>query len=212
MNPLSRRLFLGTTLAELAAANLLADEKRPTLPPEKKPESPPANIVKPVSNPTIQQVAKDAPDKPSTLFLTWQRDPTTTMTIQWVGPKKRGIDTQIYYMPANAPKFALWKSQPTVVRPYPNGDFSLYRTELTGLAPDTEYTFGIGVQKMAYRFRTMPAKATNPIHFISGGDSGVNEHAVANNISAARQDPIVQEIVSALGAEIVSVSVGAQAR
>ncbi|MGC4007498.1 MAG: hypothetical protein QM811_31995 [Pirellulales bacterium] len=35
----------------------------------------------------------------------------------------------------------------------------------------------------------MPAKATDAIHFISGGDCGVNPHAVANNIQAARQDP-----------------------
>ena len=37
-----------------------------------------------------QDKPKDPEDSlflPDTLFLTWQRDPTSTMTIQWVGPK-----------------------------------------------------------------------------------------------------------------------------
>ena len=35
---------------------------------------------------------------PDTLFLTWQRDPTTTMTLQWVGPEAPA-DTKIHYRP-----------------------------------------------------------------------------------------------------------------
>ena len=45
----------------------------------------------------------------------------------------------------------------------------------------------------------MPAKATDTIHFISGGDCGVNPHAVANNIQAARQDPMFAVIGGDLG-------------
>ena len=36
----------------------------------------------------------------------------------------------------------------------------------------------------------MPAKATSAIQFVSGGDCGVDEHAVASNIQAAKQDPM----------------------
>jgi hypothetical protein len=36
----------------------------------------------------------------------------------------------------------------------------------------------------------MPAKANDTISFISGGDCGVNEHVINNNIQAARQDPM----------------------
>jgi hypothetical protein len=35
----------------------------------------------------------------------------------------------------------------------------------------------------------MPAKATDTFTFVSGGDCGVNSHAVANNVLAAKQDP-----------------------
>jgi hypothetical protein len=36
----------------------------------------------------------------------------------------------------------------------------------------------------------MPKKATKEFQFISGGDCGVNEHVIANNILAAKQDPM----------------------
>src|SRR5687768_16988857 len=73
----SRRAFLGTSLFSLAASQLQAAE--------------PAPAVRPVD---------DAPFNPNTLFLTWQRDPTTTMTIQWIGTVGETADTQIYYSPA----------------------------------------------------------------------------------------------------------------
>ncbi len=182
MADLSRRIFLGTTLAELAAANLLAVNAT-TAAAETAP-------VKKVSTPVVNQIAQESPDKPSTLFLTWQRDPTTTMTVQWVGPKNSAVDTQIYYLQVDGPKVMPLQVQPTKVKPYPLGDLYLFRAELTGLRPGSDYFFGIGQQKLSYRFRTAPATATNSIHFISGGDCGVNEHAIANNVQAARQDPL----------------------
>jgi hypothetical protein len=45
----------------------------------------------------------------------------------------------------------------------------------------------------------MPAKATDTIHFISGGDCGINPHAIANNIQAARQDPMFAIVGGDLG-------------
>ena len=85
------------------------------------------------------------------------------------------------------------------MRPYPLTDFKVFRAELTGLWPGDRLQFRIGKQSPTYRFRTMPAKATDTIHFISGGDCGVNAHAVANNIQAARQDPMFAVIGGDLG-------------
>jgi hypothetical protein len=45
----------------------------------------------------------------------------------------------------------------------------------------------------------MPARATDTIHFVSGGDCGVNAHAVANNREAARQDPLFAVLGGDLG-------------
>ena len=81
--PLSRRSFFGASIAGLAAASQL-DAQKPAdaLPKEKE----------------IDDFKKtdDFAFQPSTLFLTWQRDPTTTMTIQWVGTVGETADTNDY--------------------------------------------------------------------------------------------------------------------
>ncbi len=122
------------------------------------------------------------------------------MTIQWIGTVGETADTKVYYIPAMKSFLPWgWQSQPTTPRPYPKTDFKVFRAELTGLEPGTDYLFHIGKESRIYRFRTMPAKAVNPIQFISGGDCGVNIHAVANNIQAARQDPAFALIGGDLG-------------
>jgi hypothetical protein len=120
-----------------------------------------------------------------TLVLTWQRDPTTTMTIQWVGPET-GDGTAIQYAPLEQ---KTWLTAKTTTKPFTNTDLKVYRCELTGLEPGGEYRFQIASGSPTYRFRTMPAKATNPIQFVSGGDCGVNEHVEALNVIAGKQDP-----------------------
>jgi len=69
-------------------------------------------------------------------------------------------------------------------------DLCVHRAELAQLAPGTEYQFRIGDAPAVRRFRTMPDKATNAFQFISGGDCGTNEHVIANNIIAAKQNPM----------------------
>jgi hypothetical protein len=180
MVPLSRRAFFGTSLAALAAAPLLRADAPADPPPPKTPD-----------DPAFQ---------PSTLFLTWQRDPATTMTVQWVGTAGETADTKVYYSPLQADRAADkpgksdpaggWDEQETAARPYPQSDFKVFRAELTGLAPGADYQFRIGKRSPTYRFRTMPAKATDAIQFVSGGDCGVNAHAAANNAVAAKQDPM----------------------
>jgi hypothetical protein len=124
-------------------------------------------------------------DDADTLVLTWQRDPTTTMTIQWVGSETRH-DASIQYAPLDQ---KTWMTAKTKTKPFTNTDLKVFRCELTGLEPGGEYRFQIASGSPTYRFRTMPAKATNPIQFVSGGDCGVNEHVEALNIIAGRQNP-----------------------
>jgi acid phosphatase type 7 len=171
----SRRLFLGASLAALASGRLLGADK-------------PAAAAKTAGD--------DPAFQPSTLFLTWQRDPTTTMTVQWVGAAGETTDTAVHYSPDC---YDDWQEQPTAAKPFPTTDLKVFRAELTGLTPGTEYAFRIGKQSPTYRFRTMPAKATDTIHFISGGDCGVNLHTAANNIQAARQDPMFAVVGGDLG-------------
>jgi phosphodiesterase/alkaline phosphatase D-like protein len=170
----SRRAFLGASLTGLASMKCLwADE--------------PANKAK---------ERDDAPFQPSTLFLTWQRDPTSTMTVQWVGTVGETPDTTISY---SRLKDDSWQTKETTTKPYPMSDLKVFRAELAGLSPATDYRFRIGKESPIYRFRTMPAKATNIVSFISGGDCGVNAHAISNNIQAARHDPMFAIIGGDLG-------------
>jgi hypothetical protein len=171
----SRRAFLGTSLVALASGRILAADQ---------------------SSKAVAKARDDAPFQPSTLFLTWQRDPTTTMTVQWVGAVGETANTAVSY---TALPDGRWHTLPTAARPYPQTDLKVFRTELTGLSPGTDYQFRIGRQSPTYRFRTMPAKATDTIHFLSGGDCGVNAHTVANNIQAARQDPMFAVVGGDLG-------------
>jgi hypothetical protein len=75
----------------------------------------------------------------------------------------------------------------------------VFRAELTGLKPGTEYEFKVGNLPMSGKFRTMPSKATNSFTFVSGGDCDTNEHAVNNNMLAAKQDPMFALIGGDLG-------------
>lgn len=122
---------------------------------------------------------------PDTLFLSWQRDPTSTMTIQWVGPETTN-DVAIRYATLDTP---IWQTAPTISKPYTNTDLKVFRCELTGLKDGTEYQFEVGTSPRFHRFRTMPKKATKVINFVSGGDSGVNPHAINTNLIAAKQEP-----------------------
>src|SRR5690242_20776326 len=164
-----RRQFIASSLGGLAALSLgpslLAQEKKAKA--EKKAAAPPQ-----VSN-----------DPLASLFLTWQQDPTTTMTIQWVGAESAEN------IRVAAVDGADWRTAKTSVKPFPATELKVHRCELTGLKPGTEYKFQIGKDEKDLRFRTMPAKATNTIQWVSGGDSGIDAHAVGTNIIAAKQEP-----------------------
>src|SRR5690242_3910284 len=109
MPPLSRRAFLGTTLGGLTAA-----VTTPSHAVDVAPAPRPVETVTPPASPA------------DTLFLTWQRDPTTTTTVQWIGP-------------ADAPNFVRyvtrtgtdWKPVPTTTRPFPKTDLKVHRAEIT---------------------------------------------------------------------------------
>jgi hypothetical protein len=202
--PFDRRSFLS---ASLGAAGLLA------------------------ASPRLIGQEQAAAAVPEILFLTWDRDPTTTMTIVWLGRDRKTPSAAVRYRTHDPKAEAIWQSSPVSITTKfpvfetmkmreeaakaakktaeplgPNDpqftgptDYVVQRVALTGLSPGMEYEFTIGDSAKVHRFRTMPAKATDSFHFVSGGDSGVNVHALNNNRLAAAQDPMFVMIGGDLG-------------
>jgi hypothetical protein len=213
MQSFGRRTFLGTSLGgltALAAGSPLGakdqekDEKAKVE--GAKPDKAKEDGVQGDKAPKDKE-KKKSPGHPDTLFLTWQRDPTTTMTVQWIGPPAE--TALVHFAPLGkgpvdqGGEFAdtqeEWTSVATKQHAYPMTDLNVFRAELTGLRPGTEYQFRLDHKSPASRFRTMPAKATDAFQFVSGGDCGTNAHAIANNILAAKQDPMFTLIGGDLG-------------
>jgi len=104
------------------------------------------------------------------LYLMWQSDPTTTMTINWVDLHTdssldvhyRRIGDTAWSKAAGA-KFSI--ADTTMIG---------RRVELKNLLPDTSYEFNIGKSiakpTEGWHFRTMPRDLNRPVRFVNGGD------------------------------------------
>ncbi len=123
---------------------------------------------------------------PTALFCTWQQDPTTTMTVQWIGEQGDADSRPIWFAKSGTDA---WRQQPFASKGFPMTAKRVFRSELTGLEPDTDYRFRVGLDSAEFKFRTMPAKATRTLQFVSGGDAGIGTHTMATNKLAAVQQP-----------------------
>jgi acid phosphatase type 7 len=114
----------------------------------------------------IDQPSYDERYRPESLLLTWQRDPTTTMTIDWhtMDRDRRHV---LHYRRVGDSR---WLEVTPASHPFPFSEQRIHRVELTGLVPGTEYQIRFGEDSSVYRFRTLPKNATNPITFAAGGD------------------------------------------
>lgn len=124
---------------------------------------------------------------PAGILLTWQRDPTTTMTVDWHSTpddgerksvleyKKRGSDE--------------WQKVTGSAHPFPYSNRTIHRAEVTGLQPATGYDIRFGEDSQSYWFRTMPANNEKPIQFAVGGDLGVSEAVAKQTRVAMQYDP-----------------------
>ncbi len=123
---------------------------------------------------------------PTALFCTWQQDPTTTMTVQWIGEQGDADSRPLWFAESGTDA---WRQQPFASKEFPMTAKRVFRSELTGLEPDTDYRFRVGLDSAEFKFRTMPAKATRTLQFVSGGDAGIGTHTIATNKLAAVQQP-----------------------
>ncbi len=122
---------------------------------------------------------------PPALYLQWQRDPTTTMTIHWhtVGSAR----TEISYRNAGSTN---WLPAYGSAQPFIGTERWVHTLELTQLSPATDYEFAFERDGKVFKFRTMPKDLSQPIRFVTGGDVYHEKRWMDRmNTLAARMDP-----------------------
>jgi acid phosphatase type 7 len=112
----------------------------------------------------VHTASSDVLDPPA-LYLSWQRDPATTMTVQWHTLDE--APTRLQFRTTNAPN---WRAASGTSVPLPQSQRDVHTIELTGLSPRTDYEFRFGEGGRIFKFRTMPRNLTEPVRFVAGGD------------------------------------------
>ncbi len=104
------------------------------------------------------------------VYLEWVSDPARTMVINWIETDTTGV-AQVYYRVRNSG--TPWKVSTGSVIDIPDATVKRKSVRLTGLTPNTEYGFRIGLDSLstqAHFFRTMPINLNSPVNFIVTGD------------------------------------------
>ncbi len=119
------------------------------------------------TTPLFSQSQKTNLFDPPALYLQWQRDPTTTMTVHWHTTNR--ADAVLQYRQSGQ---TIWHNAQGSSVPMPDTDSGrmIHTVELTGLSPKTDYRIRFGEQSKVFKFRTMPKDLSQPIRFIEGGD------------------------------------------
>ena len=109
---------------------------------------------------------------PPALYLTWQGDPTTTMTIRWHSMPDARRDNVVEYQRFNeTANEAAWDSARGCQYRMIYSDRIVHVVELDSLDSGTVYRFRLGEDSRVYKFRTMPDSVTEEVRFVVGGDT-----------------------------------------
>ncbi|MDR9417234.1 MAG: fibronectin type III domain-containing protein [Gracilimonas sp.] len=119
------------------------------------------------------------------ILLTWQQDPTTTMTIDW-HTNNDLIESEIQYRESGKTE---WIKETGKYHGFPFTDQIIHRVELVKLKPGTDYEFMVQPSEIIYSFRTMPENADEPIRFVAGGDPGGGSEFIRMSEQAATHKP-----------------------
>jgi len=137
-----------------------------------------------------KETAKTAPAPlppaplPVALYLTWQSDPVTTMTVHWHTDWTEGFSDSVLEYRVLGEADSAWRTARGFAAQMPFTNRMVHTVELTALRGDTRYEFRLGrlatreadgatlfqPHGSVYKFRTLPATLTRPVRFVSGGD------------------------------------------
>jgi hypothetical protein len=143
-----------------------------------------------------------AEEVPSTLLLTWEGNPCTTMTAQWLrGPglgnrhEKRKEESVSWKGTGDDP----WQVMDTSTTDFPDPEkMGMARWQLVcarwkDLKPGMEYLFQIGDAPVR-KFRTAPDHLSQPVIFVEGGDVDVMDSSGEMMRVGAQQDPLFMSV------------------
>lgn len=113
--------------------------------------------------------------EPVGLMLSWQRDPTTTITIDWHVLKPREGERAASSRPVVDVRPLgehIWRRITGGSKPFPHSNRIIHRVEVASLQPDTVYEFRLHEMPRIYRFQTLPATLGDgeSLRFAVGGD------------------------------------------
>ncbi len=123
--------------------------------------------------------------KPPAIYLTWQQDPTSTMTIQWhtYDPSLN----EVRWRPVGATGWTTLTADST--HPFPYSERYVHWAEITGLDAASDYEFEVDGYTDTYSFRTMPADLSEPVTAAFTGDVLYGEVADQMAETVAALDP-----------------------
>jgi len=122
--------------------------------------------------------------QPPVVYLLWQRDPTTTMTVNWYHTS--ATERQLRY---RAPGATSWNTLTASTQAFPHTERSIHTAEITGLTPDTNYEFQVDGYAETFKFRTMPTTLSRPVTLGVGGDVGIGAIPDAMTAAISAKDP-----------------------
>lgn len=131
---------------------------------------------------------------PIAVYLTWKKNPESTMSIQWISNKAE-VENTIYYAEltdsedqSNPHFFKQIGSYKVMPQGHP---YLIHTAELESLKPDTPYLFKISENGALFKFKTMPKSLTS-IRFVEGGDiyHDTIDIVATTNCQAAKLNPM----------------------
>jgi acid phosphatase type 7 len=129
---------------------------------------------------------------PSQIVLTWQQDPSTTMTITW---RTNDLHDEhlLRYSPNKYAGYRNWNVVNATSFSFEETSAWLHTVELTGLKPNQEYHVIIEhpTEEQSFSFRTLPNRTgTKELTILAGGDSRTQRNVRREmNAMAIAEDP-----------------------
>lgn len=108
-------------------------------------------------------------DSIKSVYLTWTKDPSTTMTVRWI-TKKDSVEDYVEYHKASGSKTIFQEGEHFGL---PNdSEYAVHQAELEELEPNSVYDFYLPGEEKKFSFKTFSSGSSEePIVFVVGGDT-----------------------------------------